>query len=399
VKRIRVAAIALCLAVAAAGCSKDKDPNTSPEKPPKPVQVGTVGVGTITRVLTVPGSVMPVRDVWVSAEVGGRIIKKHVVEGQRVHVEPNVAADQQTANLIATIDPGDYQRLVNQAQAALQVAEAGLKQSTATQKRLADDIERKRPLHDQKIISDNAWDDLVTNKEETDAQVALYKARIEEAKQALDIATSNLAKTDVRSPLDDGLVADVAFDEGQFVTAGQQLARVVNLDAMWLDMQVGESRLGEVSEGREVTFTVPTYSGETFRGTISSISPAGDPASRSFLVRASVENTDHRLKAGMFAVATIPVNHREGVTVVPKSAVRQEGKFRYVFVVDGTKVARRLVTLGLESGDSVEVVEGIRPGVEIVTVGVETLNDGDRIKPIEAAPAVTALTPAPWADR
>jgi RND family efflux transporter MFP subunit len=395
VKRIRVAAIVLCLAAAAAGCSKDKEANTSSEKPPKPVQVGTVGVGTITRTLTVPGSVMPVRDVWVSAEVGGRITKKLVVEGQRVHVEPNVPADQQTADLIAKIDPGDYQRLVNQAQASLQVAEAGLTQSTATQKRLADDIERKRPLHDQKIISDNAWDDLVTSKEETDAQVALYKARIEEAKQALDIATSNLAKTTVRSPLDDGLVADVAFDEGQFVAAGQQLARVVNLDAMWLDMQVGESRLGDVSEGREVTFTVPAYPGEEFGGTISSISPAGDPASRSFLVRASVANTDHRLKAGMFAVATIPVNHRAGVTVVPTSAVRQEGKFRYVFLVDGTKVVRRLVTLGLESGDSVEVIEGVEPGVEIVIVGVETLNDGDRIRRLEPAPATAAPTPAP----
>ena len=380
-KRVLIVTIVLCLAAAGAGCGKEK--KTTREKPPKPVQAGTVTTGTVKRTLTAPGSVVPVRDVWISAEVSGRVVTKHVTEGQLVYVEPNVEDDKQTANRIATIDPADYTRLVNQATAALKSAQAALEQFTATQKRLADEIERKRPLHEQKIISDKVWDDLVTRKAETNAQVALYKARVEEAKAALEIASGNLAKTSVRSPLADALVAEVAFDEGQYVTVGQPMARVVNLDRMWLDIQVGESRLADVARGQDVTFSVPAYPDEQFAGTISSISPAGDPASRSFLVRAAVENTDHRLKGGMFAVATIPVNNRHGVTVVPKSAVKQEGKFRYIFLIERNKALKRPVTLGLETGDFIEVIEGVEPGAIIVTVGVEELNDGDTVKVLE----------------
>ena len=381
--RIHLIALSACLALIGVGCTKSAD-ETKQEKPPKPVEVGEVTVGSVKRVLTAPGSVVPVRDVWISAEVSGRVIGKHVTEGRRVYVEQNVPADKQTANLVASIDPADYRRRLSQANASLKVAEAGLTQFTATQKRLADEIVRKRPLHEQKIISDKVWDDLVTRKEETDAQVALYEARVEEARQAVEIYRGNLAKTIVRSPLDDGLVAEVTFDEGEFVTVGQRLARVVNLDEMWIDMQVGESRLGDVELGRETTFSVPAYPGEEFRGSIETISPAGDPASRSFLVRVAVENADHRLKGGMFAVVTIPVNSREGVTVVPKSAVKQEGKFRSIFLIEGDTVVKRPVELGLGTGDFVEVLdEDLKPGRKIVTLGVEELNDGDRIKAVE----------------
>ena len=377
------------LIVSGAACPKKKDEVRA--KPPKPVVVGVVGTGEVKRTLTAPGTLLPVQDVWVSAEVGGRVTNKYVMEGQRLYVEPGVAADEQKTNLIASIDPADYQRRLNQAEASLKVAEAGLAQSTATQKRLAGEVERKQPLHEQKIISDNAWNDLITSKEETDAQVALYNARVDEAAQAVETARSDLAKTAVRSPLDEALVADVTFDAGEFVIIGQRLARVVNLDRMWVDVEIGEGRLGEVKLGGTATFSVLAYPGDTFSGTIEAISPAGDPASRNFLARLAVENADRRLKGGMFAVVTIPVNSREGVTIVPKSAVKQEGKFRYVFLVESDKAVKHAVELGLSTGDSIEVLgDTLAPGRKIVTEGVEDLNDGDTITTVESALAPAA---------
>jgi len=395
VKHLICVTLAISLAIVGLACAKKSSDADKDKKPPKPVQVGEATVGTVERVLTAPGSVVAVRDVWISAEVSGRVIGKHVTEGQRVYVEPDVPADEQTTNLIASIDPADYQRRLGQAQASLKVAEAGLEQFTATQKGLADKITRNRPLYEKGTISENAWDDLVTRKEETDAQVALYEARVEEAKQAVEIAASNLAKTTVRSPLAEALVAEVAFDAGEFVAVGQPMARVVNLDEMWVDVEIGESRVAEIRLGHEATFRVPAYPGEMFRGLIRSISPVGDPASRNFLMRLAVENADHRLKGGMFAVVTIPVNNRSGVTLVPKSAVRQEGKFRYIFLVEGDTAVKRLVKLGLEAGDAVELIEGVEPGRKIVTIGVEELNNGDRIKVIEPKPQPEAAGAQP----
>jgi len=386
--------ITSCMVLTGFGCGKDAPDETDKERA-KPVQVGEVAVGAMARTLTAPGSVVAVRDVWISAEVGGRVLTKHATEGQRLYIEAGVLDEAQTTNLIATINPADYERLVTQTEAALKSAQAALQQYTATQKRLADDITRKRPLHEQKIISDKVWDDLVTRKEETDALVALNTARVDEARAALDIARSNLAKTSVRSPLPDALVAEVAFDQGEYVTPGQRLARVVNLDEMWVDIQIGQSRLGDITLGRNVSFTVATYPSETFAGTVKAISPAGDPASRSFLVRATVENKDHRLKGGMFAVVTVPINHREGVTIAPKSAVKQEGKFRYLFLVHKGRAVKQVVKLGLSSGDSVELTEGdIKPGDRIITVGVENLEDGDLIKIIGPAGAPSEPTQA-----
>jgi len=417
VKQFLVIAAVVSLAVAGAACGKPDKKAKADEKPPKPVRVGHVETGTIERHLTAPGSVVPVHDVWVSAEVGGRVVGKHATEGQRLYIEADVPADEQTTNRIASIDPADYERRLNQAQASLKVAQAGLTQNQATQKRLANEIERKRPLHEQKIITDNAWDDLITRKEETDAQVALYEARIEEAAQTVAIAASDLAKATVRSPLDDALVAEVAFDKGQFVAVGQRLARVVNLDEMWVDVEIGESRIGEIRRGHDATFRVPAYPDDEFTGRIETISPAGDPASRSFLVRLAADNPDHRLKAGMFAVVRIPVNTRHDVTVVAKSAVKQEGKFRYVFLVEPEKTmsyrlelaagsgklfrlvqekrgktVKRLVTLGFETGDFIEVLEGVEPGQEIVTAGVENLADGDVIAVLQDDESASGLS-------
>jgi HlyD family secretion protein len=409
VKRFVLIATCVSLVVAGAACGPPDGKAKAEEKPPKPVRAGQVDTGTVERYLTAAGSVVPVRDAWVSAEVGGQVVEKHVTEGDRVFVDADVPADEQTTNRIASIDPADYQRRLAQAEASLKVAEAGLTQSKATQKSLAKEIALNRPLYEDEVISVKAWDDLVTRKEETDAQVALYEARVDEAKQAVAIAESNLAKATVRSPLDDVLVAEVAFDKGEFVTVGQRLARVVDLDTMWVDVEIGESRIGDIFLGRDAAFSVPAYPGDEFTGTVKTISPAGDRASRSFLVRLAVDNADHRLKAGMFAVVRIPINKRHDVTVIPKSAVKQEGKFRYVFLVEPEKTAlyrielatgsdklfrlvqerrgwavKRRVELGFETGDSIEVLEGLEPGQQIVTAGVENLADGDTVTLLDA---------------
>jgi RND family efflux transporter MFP subunit len=383
-----IVTVVSALVLSGSACPGGKKKDLVREVPPKPVVVGVVGTGDITRTLTAPGTVLAVQDVWVSAEVAGRVTDKYIIEGQRLYVEPSIEPDKQTKNRIASIDPADYRRRLSQAQASLEVAKAGLAQSTATQKRLADEIERKSPLHDQKIISDNTWNDLVTSKEETDAQVALYKARVDEANQAVAIAGSDLDKTTVRSPLDEALVAEVAFGAGEFVVVGQKLARVVNLDRMWVDVEIGEGRLSDVAVRDTATFNVLAYPGEEFAGTIIAISPAGDPASRNFLARLAVDNADHRLKGGMFAVVKIPIETRRGVTVVPKSAVKQDGKFRYVFLAEGDRAVKHGVELGLDTGDSIEVLGGtLAPGTKIVTEGVENLEDGDTIQPVESRPA------------
>ncbi|MBN1918981.1 MAG: efflux RND transporter periplasmic adaptor subunit [Verrucomicrobia bacterium] len=388
--RLLVIGVLSALVLSGAACPGKKDKQER-ETLPKPVVVGLVGTGDIARTLTAPGTLLAAQDVWVSAEVGGRVTAKHVIEGQRLYVESGIEPGRQTKNLIALIDPADYERRLSQARASLNVAKAGLDQFTARQKRLADEIERKRPLHEQKIISDNAWDELVTNKEEADAQVALYNARVEEATLAVAIAQSDLAKTAVRSPLDEALVAEVAFDTGEYVSIGQKLARVVNLDRMWVDVEIGEGRLSDVKLGSAAPFTVLAYPGEEFLGTIIAISPAGDPASRNFLARLAVDNTGHRLKGGMFAVVTIPIETRHDVTVVPRSSVKQDGKFRYVFLVEGDKAVRHGVELGLSTGDSIEVLGGtLAPGTKIVIEGVENIEDGDTVQAVESGTAPQA---------
>jgi len=113
-----------------------------------------------------------------------------------------------------------------------------------------------------------------------------------------------------------GVVTHLAVREGDYVDEGSPLATVADLSRLWLDMEAYESQLPVLRWGQRVSFTVEAHPGEVFEGRISFIEPMVDERTRTAAVRVAVDNSDRRLKPGMFASAVVRARMAEGGAVV-----------------------------------------------------------------------------------
>ncbi|TDI22804.1 MAG: efflux RND transporter periplasmic adaptor subunit, partial [Acidobacteria bacterium] len=109
-----------------------------------------------------------------------------------------------------------------------------------------------------------------------------------------------------------------------------------------------------------------------------------DPETHTFRAEVDVDNSRGFLRPGMFVEAAIIVERRADVAVVPRDAVTERAGRSVVFVIDGQRAVRRIVSLGLGDDDQVEVREGVTPGERIVVRGLETLTDGTRVRVVGA---------------
>jgi len=122
--------------------------------------------------------------------------------------------------------------------------------------------------------------------------------------QAVEDGSSDSDRLVIYAPIG-GVVTHLAVREGDYVQTGAPIATVANLSRLWLDMEAYESQLPMLRWGQRVTFTVEAHPGETFEGRISFIEPMVDERTRTAAVRVAVENTERRLKPGMFASAVV----------------------------------------------------------------------------------------------
>jgi multidrug efflux pump subunit AcrA (membrane-fusion protein) len=172
----------------------------------------------------------------------------------------------------------------------------------------------------------------------------------------------------VVSPSSGLVMKRMAGLEGMAVKPGMETYHIANLSSLWLSVEIFENQLAWVRERTpaEVTFTY--FPGEIFRGTVRFIEPEFSEKTRTLRVKLEIPNPGRRLRAGMFATVIFqPVAARQAVTV-PSLAVLRTGQ-RSVVVVDlgEGRFSPREITLGHQSGEYVEVLEGLEAGERVIT--------------------------------
>lgn len=169
-----------------------------------------------------------------------------------------------------------------------------------------------------------------------------------------------------------GTVVQRKIGPGQFVNAGASdpVFVIGDLSTVWLTAFVRETDASVVEIGQEIAFTVLALPGRQFTGRINYVATAIDPASRRLLVRATIDNSDGRLKPEMFANVTIYSPSDHPAIGVPKQALIYEGNQVRVWVAhDDKTIELRQIRPGLTNGNLVEVQGNLSPGERIVTKG------------------------------
>ena len=210
---------------------------------------------------------------------------------------------------------------------------------------------------------------------------AVSQADYDLAKLSLDITKKTyynlLENTYLRSPIN-GVVTARNYDKGDMYSMAQPIFVVEQIVPVKLLINISESYFTQVHEGMDFDIEVEAYPGEVFQGKVNLIYPTVSATTHTFPVEVVSQNTDQRLRPGMFArvTATFGVNHH--VVVPDVAVVKQQGSgehFIYVLNADNT-VTYTKVELGRRLGNRYEIVSGINEGDVIVTEGQARLKNG-----------------------
>lgn len=285
----------------------------------KPVQYETEPVrrGDLQVTITATGEVRGVNTVEVGSEVTGRLVEVLVD-----HNDP-VEKDQ----LLARIDPEQYEAAVEESSARLLAARASLQDARATAAEAQANFDRARAQSEEGLISRQDLDAARTAALRTQAQVASAQAQLRLEEASLASARSRLARTEIRSPID-GIVLSRLVEPGQTVTAGFEtpvLFKVTaDLQNVRVHAEVDESDIGRVQPGQKARFTVDAWPDRTFDAVVEAVrnEPIAAETVVAYETLLRVENAGGLLKPGMTATATIVVDDRKDVLLVPNAALR-----------------------------------------------------------------------------
>lgn len=210
---------------------------------------------------------------------------------------------------------------------------------------------------------------------------AVSQADYDMAKLALNITQKtyyNLAEnTYLRSPIN-GVVTARNYDRGDMYSMAQPIFVVEQIQPVKMLVNISESLFTQVHKGMEFDISVDAYPDEVFKGTVNLLYPTVSATTHTFPVEVICQNTDERLRPGMFARVTATFGTNHNVVVPDIAVVKQQGSgehFIYVLNADNT-VTYTKVELGRRLGNRYEIVSGINEGDKIVTEGQVRLKNG-----------------------
>lgn len=263
------------------------------------------------------GTLNALNSVEVGAEITGRVLKVLVNFNDRVT----------RGQVLAEIDTETYEARLDEANAQVAAAYASSKNAKATLEEAKLRQARVSNLHAQGLASDQELEEASAALARAEASVANSNADASLRQASLQVARTNLGKAVVKSPID-GIVLDRAVEPGQTVTSGLQtpilFTLATDLESMRLEVAVDEADVGLVREGQRATFTVDAYPKREFASKVLAVKslPAEGSTVVTYETWLSVDNRDRSLRPGMTATATIVVDERKKVLLVPNAALR-----------------------------------------------------------------------------
>ena len=174
---------------------------------------------------------------------------------------------------------------------------------------------------------------------------------------------------ELKAPID-GVIVDRKASIGELVGKDREIFTISDPKDLWVIAEIKERDIGAVKVDQDASFSVIAYPGETFRGKVVRISNVVEADSRTVEARIEANNSDGRLKAGMFADVEIVTTVLQDVIAIPDSALQTDEDSQVVFVaLSETRFEKRVIKPGLEQRGRVQVLEGLKPGEKVVTHG------------------------------
>ena len=340
------------------------------DRPPLLVDTAQVEPHQFEITLEVLGELKPQAEVDVMSRISGRLQQVLVHRGEAV----------QEGQLLAVVDDVDVRQQIIRSQAATAVARAGVNREEATYRNLLLQVKRYQNLHEEALISTQELEDVESRLFVAEAQRELAKAQVQQAEASLRELGLQQEQTRIYSPLN-GFVGTRYLDPGALVSPSVSILSVLDVNRVKTVVPVVESDIKRVRMGLPAEIVVDAYPDQVYQGTVTRITPFLNPDTRSADVEIEIANPNQALKPGMFARVKIDARMTRDALSIPRSALLTRGVQKGVYLLTEDMVTVfQPIEIGQIKGDVVEVVDGLEEGVEIVAVGAQNLNEGDRVR-------------------
>lgn len=324
----------------------------------KRVQILSVKPAPMSLPRSLPGTLRARVESDLGFRVGGKIAERKVQAGDRV----------KAGTVLASLDATDF-RLNRES------AEAEVKAATSSARQQELDFARISELRSRGFST-------AQSEEKARAGLDEARGRMERAKRQLELATNNEAYAQLKADAD-GIVAGIFAEAGQVVAAGQAVARIARDGEREAQVAVPEQDLTFVRDAR-AEVTLWSEPGKGYAARLRELSPNADASTRTFNARYSVSGLSPDAPLGMTVTLSLAdPNVKDGVRV-PLSAVFNQGSGPEVFVLDGTEnilKRKKIALLGYDARHAL-VSEGLAAGDRVITLGVHTLREGQKVVPL-----------------
>jgi membrane fusion protein, multidrug efflux system len=286
------------------------------------------------------GTLRPDEEVDLSFETSGKIVSIKFTEGTRV----------KKGDLLAKINDRPLQAQL---------------QKLLAQKKLTEGKEfRERSLLEKDAISQESYDQIVTELQTIEADINLIEARISE--------------TELRAPFD-GIIGLRYLSEGSYATSATKIARLIKISPIKIEFSIPEKYASEIKIGYPVTFSVDGVK-KTFKASVYAVDPKIDIETRTIVLRALYANRNEELKSGRYASITLVMSQIENAVSIPTEALIPEMEGEKVFIYKSGKASTVKVQTGLRTESRIQITDGLNFGDTLLITGILQLRQNLPVK-------------------
>lgn len=325
------------------------------------------------------GAVYAKKQVDVGAQVSGQITKLYVKIGDSV----------KAGDLIAQIDKDKQENEFEITKAQLESAKANLASKEVALNIASSQYQREQKLYNNKATSLESLETLKNNFFTLKANVAELKAQIIQLEIQLKNAEKDLSYTTITAPMD-GIIINVAVEEGQSVRAGDiapTIVRVADLNEMEIRMEIAEADVNKIKIGTAVKFSLLDNPEKKYEAQISSIDPAdttiSDATSNSssststssstsatyYYAKVFVKNVDNFLRIGMGTENSIVIASAQNALSVPTYAIKNDKNGYYIELLKGEQVVKSYIKIGIRDSINTQILEGANENDTLILSG------------------------------
>jgi len=249
-----------------------------------------------------------------------------------------------------------------------------------------EEYENNQQIESRKLNLDIAEQEKVKQEQllemggSTESQIRQSEVTIVNARYSLANATINLEKMNIKAPFD-GVIVDLPhYSTDAKVASNQPMVGIMNYSNLFVEINLPESQIATIHVNQPVQITQTSLPLDTLIGVISELSPAISSETRTFKGKILIDNSNLKLRPGMYVKADIVVDRSENVIVIPKDVVLSNRNRKYVYVVERNQAVMRNITTGIEDEENFEITDGLWEDDNLIIRGFETLRNNSRVR-------------------